>query len=984
MSGPMFVGREAELRDLEDAFQETAGSRLQLRLLAGPAGIGKTALVREFLDDRLRGHGALVAWGRAYANVPTTPLWPWIEVAREYAARATSEDLKADVGEHGAELQLILPELIRLDPSVEPSSVGGEEGRLRLYQAFVEVLARVSTRAPLVIVLDDLQWADQETVDLLAYVTRSPQPIRALVIVTFREAGREPQTSGGRALVKISDVVGPLAAEPGFRRMTVGPLPTSAIQAYVQSQLGAGAAEIAEELQQRSQGNPLFLRELVAEVDQKQGLPARESRLLPDTLREYLWDRLSGLSPESLSALNGASIFGREFSVTEVAVVSSLEPGLVTGLLEEARGVDAVEPAVTRGRWRFAHPLIEDAVRERVPLDLRSRMHQRAAETLAAESAGEPDRLEEVAHHYAAAVEANPALAELAVDYSRRSARQAESMGAWSTAASAYERALEIADAYLPALGAVDRAHLLIGLGRSRSGRLDGASAIPSLQQAIALASRAGDPEAHAEAALALVAARPDRSLARPIVDDALEALSGLKTPDPYLTARLLEYGNDFDRDVVDRVRKLAANVEESSRGDGLRLWADSRAARLAEVEGDWEAAIGLREQILGFGSGPANVQKTLGGERLHVLRSLATAYGYVGRVADYQRAADALLAAANRQAADLDVAMSVTFLAEIAWLLGHRRGLELASDRLSGMPPDVYSAAIASSRLAILDGDLERAWAAVRDQDGPQVRQPEARCTVLGHRLSVLAMDQSRLGELPSELAVWEQSFEDSRGDRSAELHPVARRAFDLSPNRVAGVVLAAPTVVAVGDQSLARRLLDYLRQPEIAGLRCALFGGSVDFARGVLAVALGEHREAEQALAEGASWARDQHCPLEEARNLVALAALEGFVDDDVRSTARDRARQLLGRMPRHPLAAVLDGSGSADPRAAESNLSGREIEVVRLIAAGHTNATIADLLSIAEPTVARHVSNILKKTGLSNRTEVAAFAIRRGLAD
>src|SRR5262245_59240437 len=252
---PPFTGRTAELRRLTRVLEEARAGHGGVVLLAGEPGIGKTRLLAE-VAETARAQGALVPWGRCYEGEAARPFGPFAEALGEYVRTAAPEVLRSDLGAHAAPLTRLVPGLRERLPDVpEPVALEPHEERVRLLDAVAQSLLALAARVAVVLVLDDLHWADAGTVALLRHVARFVPRARLAVLGAYRDvevAAHQPLT----------EALGTLPRETSYTQVTLGGLDTPAVKELVEDvTAGPVAATWAETLTTETSGNPFFLRE---------------------------------------------------------------------------------------------------------------------------------------------------------------------------------------------------------------------------------------------------------------------------------------------------------------------------------------------------------------------------------------------------------------------------------------------------------------------------------------------------------------------------------------------------------------------------------------------------------------------------------------------------------------------------------------------------------------------------------------------------
>jgi tetratricopeptide (TPR) repeat protein len=597
------VGRHELRSRLRRAVAAAITGRGQVVLLTGEAGIGKTALAAE-ASGWAAGHGARVVWGWGWQGDGAPALWPWVQVVRSLAA---------PVGD--------LPSLRRLlpDPQAPPPSPGEDTVpaalRFQLFDEIGSLLLAAAAEQPLVLVLDDLQWADPPSLLLLDFLARRLRAAAILVLGTCRDL----EVDDAATAAVLAEVAG---------RGTVLPLAELSPAEVAELMGGILAADpgaaLAADVHRRTGGNPFFVQQVTHLLLAQAGPSAPTAAGgIPFGVREAIRRRLARLDAATNRLLAVAAVVGPEFPAALLAEVAGQPVAGVQALLEEAARARVLTRAgPPPAPWRFAHDLFRETVYETLEAGDRSRLHLEAGRALerSAASGGEVAPAELAAHF----VHAAAAGAERAVHWSVLAAADATRRLAHEEAARHWGRALEALDGSAAAADAGTRAGILLGLADSRRRGGAVAAAGHDYRRAADLARRTGDARRLAAAALGLHAigveagAPPDELLA--LLDEAAAALGpgdgALRARVLAATARELAWvGLDHDR-AVSLVEQAVASARHS--GDaavlgscllarhnvmwgpgnaGERLALAAEIAALAQATGDRE--LELEAQVL-------------------------------------------------------------------------------------------------------------------------------------------------------------------------------------------------------------------------------------------------------------------------------------------------------------------------------------------------------------------------------------------------
>jgi DNA-binding CsgD family transcriptional regulator/tetratricopeptide (TPR) repeat protein len=971
-----FVGRGSELAMLHTLLPWADGDGRRVVLVGGEAGSGKSRLVREF-GTAAGAEGALVLYGACDAVVHA-PYGPFVD-ALDHLTRVTPpEELRAALGPTGGELARLLPDLaVRTGAPATPAGADPDTERHRLHTAVTDLLAGVSRRRPVLLVLEDGHWADVPTLGLLRHLARAGGRARLLLLATFRDTDAEMPGTLAQTLADLrrsDDVV----------RVRLSALSGDDVSEFVRRAAGgepvAGVPELARAISDLTDGNPFLVCELwralmdtdvVEVVDGAIRLRRPLAELgTPESVREVVGGRRAHLRPETNDLLELAATAGTEFELdvlrlaartSEAALLAAVDEAVRSGMLEElpARGL----------AYRFTHELVRRALYDGLTAIRRAELHLRVGEALERSAPHHGRRLADLAHHFAEAAPLGGATR--GVEYNVRAARAA-------AAALAYDEAAERLGVAI-ALGSQDppaRAQLLLELGAARHRAGKAADALAAFADAAEIAGALGDGELLARAAIGY-----EEACWRPVITDDL-------------AVELLE-------------RAAAALSDEPSQ---LRVLVLGGLARALQIRGDQARGAAVRADAVAMA-------RALG-DRAALATVLVASYWSSGTISP-EDVLD-MLTEARDIAADLgdeDVqaeAMNWRIAALVALSEIDRARREVAAVReaaeRTGQPFHLHVAEHSGSAIALCEGRLADAEAMARrshewsrgltgrDASGIYgiqmfgVRREQGRLDELAPLLRLLARKPRRDGPWRPGLA----SLLAELGMEAEARRELARVTADGLDEYRASLWLASLTYLtdacaALGDETTAALLYPQLAPHAGANVmigHVVACYGAADRQLGMLAATLGEWERAEAHFEQAMALNRRMgaftwlaHTSYEYGRMLLARGA-----------GRREQAAALLGESAglaeRIGMAALLArsrGLGAASPpRPLPDGLSSREVQILDLVAKGMSNREIGAALFISEHTAANHIRSILRKTNCANRTEAASYAHRHGLVD
>jgi DNA-binding SARP family transcriptional activator len=439
-----FTGRCVELYRLTTAAAGALVGHGHVAGVLGPAGVGKTRLLLE-LAPRLEaagenpdGAGLEVIWSHCFPGEGVPPYWPWTQVLRRLSA--TRPDAFRRATEHfGPLLAPLMPER-----SAGPSG-GSDWGQARFltHDAVCEVLLTLAAQRPLVLLLEDLHWADTASLDLLRLLSIRLHGHPLGIVLTAREPEVESDATVRRMITEI-------LRGPRTETLRLGGLSRQAVASLVWAQAGPGVdAKVVEVLHRRSEGNPYFVMQLLSLLDNARSLHRSDAvdvllARVPTGVREALHQRFAALPEPVLHVLRLCAVIGTEIdadllhrtAIEDEPVAEALESAIRAGLLDK----DPHRPE----RLHFAHALVRETLVDELTREDRHRLHARVAEALYPRRSGQvaDEEIERIAHHSWHAKNALPA--EQALPRMLRAAEHAEQQLAYEQVETWLRRAVHL------------------------------------------------------------------------------------------------------------------------------------------------------------------------------------------------------------------------------------------------------------------------------------------------------------------------------------------------------------------------------------------------------------------------------------------------------------------------------------------------------------------------------------------------------------
>jgi class 3 adenylate cyclase len=816
-----FVGREHELTTTLGRLAPTYDRRVLL--VAGEAGVGKSALAGEVARRLNASTGALVVHGGCDEEL-RPPYQPFVQALRHLVRHAPTATLESYVRRHGGDLAVLVPDLVdRLGRVPPPRTTADASDRYLLFAAVSGLIEEVVAETPLVVVLDDLHWADRGTLLLLKHVVTSGELPGLVVIGTFRDT--EVEDGNG-----LHDLLAELHRFDGVHRVDLSGLAGDELGELAAGVLGTDAATLAavsRAVHRETDGNPFFAIELLRHLRETGPNLAPSLVNLPPSVREVVRRRVRRLGDDVVRLLSTGSVLGAEFHLESVAELAGMHPDTALDLIETAVTASVLREVPGQSKFRFVHALVQHTLYDDLSQTRRRRLHRAAAE--AKERIGSTST--SAAHWLAAGDLADPLRAVAACTAAADEALLAR---APDEAAGWYASALELIedgnDLQL-------QCELRLRLGEAQ--RLAGDPAHrPTLAAAAALARRLGDAERMARAALAKT--RWFSSSVGTANEEQLELLEAALAaigPEPSATrARLLAtlvaelvYSDRAEERyaIADEALAVARAVGDPDALFEVLFWRNTAAQSMHTDSGGDETEVAELAELAANGNDPLRQAMA---DLVIVLRGLECGQPH---------AADGPLARATRLAEELRLPV-------LQWLVTVLRGTRAA---VGGFVGD-------AEKLAIEALELSQA-----------TDQPDA-STWFGVQLYMVRYDQGRLGDLVDmshaaiarapRLYTWHAAlvmalteldrFEEAQAivDELLDADYPGRRA---EPHWLIGMGCLGSAVAAIGDTAAAARVYTALlpRAGRWASIM-PLSLGSIDRVLGELASSLGWHDEAEQ----------------------------------------------------------------------------------------------------------------------------------------
>jgi DNA-binding CsgD family transcriptional regulator/tetratricopeptide (TPR) repeat protein len=970
------IGRQREIALLWESVETATRGRLAVALLTGEPGIGKTRLL-DAIATRALSAGASVLRGAAFDTEGMPPYLPFLEALGEHIRGTSPSDLRTQTGPLASVLSTILPELpTRLGTLPASYSLPPEQARLRLYEAVATFIAAIADRQPLVLLLDDLQWADPASLDLLRYLARRQRVGQICIVGAYRSGEVAHRQEFERTLAELERL-------RVLRTVMVGPLMSDDVATMVTLALEPPIdAAISQALYAQSEGNPFFVEELVREWRATGVVVRRDGRWVmttteanpagvssPSSITRVIQQRLGRLPSEVRTLLRTAAIIGRTFEASLLAKIIGAQPDEVELLLRDV--VDAQLLRISGSdTFTFSHDKIRECLSDEVTAAQRRRLHGFVGHAL--DNQSEPvdaQRLADLTYHFTRSGDR-----ERGAIYARRAAEHALRASAAVEAMTHYQTALRLIEPNDPTRG-----DFLLGLGEAAVLASAEPQAVVAFEGAEVWFRDRNDTVRAAQAAHLRGLAwwrQEDIARSRTALEAALTLLES--GSHPALVPLLVDLGTLLAVSAHQHAAGIA-HVQSAMRlAQGLvdpRLLAlANRALGNLLVRGnDLASGIPLLEQALALASAADDYV-----EAAECCACLAPAFFWQGTIERSGAIALQRLAFAEAGHDRYQLRHVYTWLAVCSAIRGHvseaDRRLKQAQAAIEGLESREPSAYLQFTRgaMALMLGDYAAAE------------------THLGNAMTVLRT-------IGPHALVWYLGFfgmlQALQGKMTAArlcLEELERLLDELPEATMAPgepVACAAQIALFLGDQPRLERIV-----PKLAVYRGQFRDLLIDRLLGEIEIRRGNLASAAEYLRAAEATARRESLVWELARTLEAQADL-------ARAEGGDNADQRVRALLEEALALVLQlGNHQEAERLRDRlgvpvalrqlsqlplGLSPREAEVLRLVASGRSNRAIADELSLSAKTIENHLTSAYGKLGVDNRAAATAFAIRHGLA-
>jgi DNA-binding CsgD family transcriptional regulator len=988
---PVLVGRIQEMETLERALHSAQRGAGQCIVIAGEAGVGKSRLLSE-VCRRAEVEGFLILRGYCFEQDAAFPYAPVVDALRTHLARCAPVEINERLGPFAPEIVKLVPEMALALPDLQPSPpLDPEAEKRRLFESLIGFFIRLAAMQPLLLILEDLHWSDNVSLDFLQLFARRLPTHSVLLLGSYREE---------EAPLPLMHLLAQFDRERAAREIALTPLTRSNVDSMLRAIFGLPRpvkSEFLDLLYPLTEGNPFFLEEVLRALIASGDIyyvaghwdrrPIRELRI-PRSVQDTVQRRASRLSQAAQGVLTLAAAVGRRF---DFALLQELSEIAAEELLPLVRQLMAAQLLVEESADQFAfrHALTQQAVYAGLLRRERKALHQRITETLERVYAGalEAHAADLAYHSYAAGMWGE------ALTYSRRAGEQAQALFAPHEAIAQFTRALEAAGQ----MGVGPPAQVLAGRGQAYEVTGNFERARGDYEAALSAAQEAHDGAAEWQSLIDLGFLWTARDYAKTgeYFQRALEV------------ARLLGDPTTVGHS-LNRLGNWYANVEQPETG----LKYHREALELFQSQNDPRGLVETLD-LLGMSSQLNSdlaqshrfYQRAIG----H-WRALSDRRGLASSLASQPLCAAIYLKSADVPAISLAEATrcseeAIQISREIGWRAGEAYAELMLAMGLGPQGEYAHALEMGETALAVAEDIEHRQWVGgahaalgmlyldllALNAARPHLEEALALARAVGSRVWVgltsayLALVYGAQGKLePAEAILDEVLGSDAPMQTQGQrLCWYARGEVALRRGKAETALSIAEGLIASAANLTAETVIPHLwklRGEALAALHRAaeaetMLRAARDEAQGRglppllwrIRIALGKLYQSLKRF-DGA-----------ESEFAAARAIVENLADTIPDQALRDNFIREAGALM--PL-----GSRLSPRRAAKREFSGltaREREVAAYVAQGMSNRAIADILVVGERTVETHISNILQKLGFTSRAQIAAWAVEKGLA-
>jgi DNA-binding NarL/FixJ family response regulator len=986
-----FVGRSRELEILDQAFASAVAGGGRLVLLSGEAGIGKTRTAQQFAGRAVErwAERPIVLWGRCYEGDWSPPFAPWAEALGELARTSDPEWLKRMVGFGAPPLAQLVPAVrAALPETPPPATLPVEEERFRLYDAVVGLLGSVARAQPLLLVLDDLHWADRASLGLLRHLGRFVERSRLLVVGLYRDGDVDRDHP-------LFAVLAELRREPGTQALRLRGLSEPEVADFLNRAARRPIApDLAEAISAETDGNPFFTGELLRHLLEEGKLVERDGAWyalgsldelgIPEGVRQVVARRLSNLSAETNQLLGYAAVFTGGFDFRVLQALTELPEDALLDGLDEALGAGLIRSVDGKSEtYDFVHAIVRHSISDGWGPSRRVRLHRRLAEALERVHAG---RELEVAAELAFQYHESATLPGSAkgILYALAAADRAKTSSAREQAVTFLRMARDLAnDVDLGSRGGI-----LAKLAVAEAEALLHDEAVRTVEQALtAMEESEAAPESIAaflaNAAAALKDNGADADAWRPLVERGLRYLGPTRDLTWARLTLLLERFQPISSGKIFAARWLGVDPEAVAiaRASGEE---DDFARTLQPFDRRDRAETEVLLARVRTWQRPAAIIRALmvlGAEWVYTLGALREAVGHFHE----------LLTISERNGSLVGRAEALSRLALIQIALGEREAARQTGERAR----EAVGPLSPNHRLHASQGWIEAFWAEYWGGDWEPLARYWTRFVADPAKAeSAIVLDDAGLAALALVRAGKPDEARGMLAALTAGIGPLDAGVWLLN----GAVAVGGTAVWELEAAEHASVYLDLARELIAAGIGDYVCCSNELTVARMLAL-LGRRGEASAAFdraraALDASGQRPLRAIVDHDEVLMLVRAAKGNPD----AATRERVAALVEAAVAAFAALGMEGWSERaralrpEPAAATgrkrgglpAGLTAREVDILQLVVRGQSDRQISEQLYLSPRTVNAHIRHMLAKTLLSNRTELSVWAVEQGLVE